>query len=214
MNKQLLTRSLVSAGLFALVGAVGAQTYYTHELVKKVAAQEGAQPPAEQVETTPADPPPAMAQTNPPDADVWDIWNHSGDPWAAMHADIRRMQAEMDRMFNTGFPSLHHSGWPAISGSEAKVSMEEQGEDYVVKAQIPGAKESDINVNLDGRLLSISSSTQGTEKQTADKNQQTAEEFYSSSFQQAFTLPGPVSANGMHSEFKDGVLTVTIPKAG
>ena len=42
----------------------------------------------------------------------------------------------------------------------------------------------------------------------------TRQESYSSSFQQAFTLPGAVNASGMHSQYQDGVLTVTIPKAG
>jgi HSP20 family molecular chaperone IbpA len=42
----------------------------------------------------------------------------------------------------------------------------------------------------------------------------TRQESSSSAFQQAFTLSGPVDASGMHSQYKDGVLTVTIPKAG
>jgi HSP20 family protein len=83
----------------------------------------------------------------------------------------------------------------------------------LVKADIPGAKESDISINLDGRLLSISAQTQTSEEQSSDNGQTIHEERYASSFQQAFTLPGPVQASGMHSQFQDGVLTVTIPKS-
>jgi len=200
MNKRILYRSLISAGLFALVGAVGAQTYYTHELLQRVAGNDAA--------ALPADPPvvpPTVANTLPPPDAAW-------NPWAAMHADMAQMQAEMDRMFQ-GFPGGFHHTLAGPDIEQATVTLKDDGKAYVVKAQIPGAKEDEINVNLDGRLLSISSQTQGSEEHSDGQGKPMEQAAFASTFQQAFTLPGPVNAGGMHSRYQDGVLTVTIPKA-
>jgi HSP20 family protein len=190
MNRRAFRRPLITIGLLSLVGAAGAQAYYTHQLVERVAARD-TDTPAMAIAPTAA----------------------QGDPWAAMHADMLRMQAQMDQAFNNAFRDFHGMPGMVTQTGANKVTVEEQGKDYVVKANLPGAKESDIDVKLDGRLLSISSQTQGSEKQTGDKGKVTQQESYASTFQQAFTLPGPVNASGMHSKYHDGVLTVTIPKA-
>lgn len=190
MNKHLLQRTLVAAGVLALVGTAGAQAYYSHELAERVAAQES----TPQAETALA---PSIEQSG---------------PWAAMHADMMRLQARMDQMFNATF----HDGNAVRVGDQqpiAQVTLEEQGDNYVVTADIPGASKDDINVNLDGRLLSISAQSHGDDKQTADNGQVIGEESYASSMQQAFTLPGPVNASGMQTKFQDGILSVTVPKA-
>lgn len=184
MNNVLLKQSLVAIGLLSMIGAVGAQAYYSRELVQRVAAQES-----------------APAPVVPP-----------GDPWTAMRADMQRMQAEMEQAFDNAFhrfPAVE----PAGPSTEARVSLQEDDGNYLVKATIPGAKESDINVQLDGRLLSISSQIQGGGDEKAGNGEVIGQERYSSSFQQAFTLPGPVNATGMQMDFEDGVLTLTIPKA-
>lgn len=190
MNKHLLQRTLVAVGVLALVGTVGAQTYYSHKLAECVAAQES----TPQAEITPA-----------PRAEI-------SDPWAFMHADMMRMQAQMDQVFNATF----HGGNSVTAGDQQpleQITLEEQGDNYVVTADIPGTSKDDINVKLDGNLLSISSQSHGGDKQTADNGQMIRQESYANSIQQAFTLPGPVNASGMQTKFQDGVLTVTVPKA-
>lgn len=193
MNTNLKT-TLIAMGVISVIGVMGAQAFAAHELAQQVAAQS--QPPGPAFQYLPG------------------YGQIPQDPWVRMHDEMMRMQAQMDRMLNASFqdpqnPNTASSGW---RDTGAQVSLEQQGNDYVVKAQIPGAKENDINVKLDGRLLSISSQTEGTQKRTGDNGQLIQQEQYSSSFQQAFTLPGPVDASAMHTHFQDGVLTVTIPK--
>ncbi len=190
MSKPAIKRSLIAIGLLALVGVLGAQTYYIHELSRALALSEPQAPQG----------PSAWPAAGP------------SDPWPLMQGEVARMQADMDRMLGHPFPG----SWAGALGGPTdgeQVSLQDQGDSYVVKARIPGAKKGDINVDLDGRLLSISSQTQGAESRSADKGGLTRQERYASSFQQAFTLPGPVDSVGMHSQFNDGVLTVTIPKA-
>ena len=188
-------KTLIGVGLLALVGAVGAQTYYTHDLVKALKVADNGSPPATQPD-----------QSNTQNSGTW-------DPWAAMHADMMRMQQSMDRDFSMAFRDLSQMPTDKEITTSAKIDLQDQGKDYVVTASIPGASQNDINVNLDGRLLSISSRTQGSDQQKAQNGKMVRQEQFASDFEQAFTLPGPVNATGMHSKFKDGVLTITIPKA-
>jgi HSP20 family molecular chaperone IbpA len=192
MDKHSFTRPLITIGLLVLVGAVGAQTYYTHELAKRVSGDDTGNVP-EQSQVTPH--------------------NGNSDPWTVMQQEMLRMRTEMNKMFDHSFQDFQDLSPQGIMPGNANVSLEDQGNNYVVKADIPGAKENDIQVNLDGRLLSISAQTQGSQEQKTDNGKVIREENYASSFQRAFTLPTAVNAAGMHSQFHDGVLTVTIPKA-
>ncbi len=129
-----------------------------------------------------------------------------------MTAQLARMQTQMDKMFNSSFQNP--GGMDFVDGQgSAQVSLDTKGKDYVVTARIPGAKKGDIDVRLSGRLLTLSSKEEGSSSKTANNGQLTQQDQYASSFQQAFTLPGPVNASEMNSKFKNGVLTLTIPKA-
>lgn len=183
MNKPALKHVLIAVLGIGAVGAIGAQTYYTHELAQRVAAQPDAGPFS-------ALPATAGAQ--------WDPWR-----------EMQRLQARMEHMFDHSFDAVP----AALPENAARITLEQQPGNYVVKAVIPGAREGDINVNLDGRLLSIESHTRGSEKQAAQNGTVTQEQTYSGAFEETFTLPGPVVAADMQSDFRDGVLTLTIPKA-
>jgi hypothetical protein len=78
MNRRLLTRTLLTIGAVIFVGSVSAEAYYTHELVQRVESQN-----------------PASTQVSPPPDST-----QAMDPWAAINADMRHMQARMDQMFN------------------------------------------------------------------------------------------------------------------
>ncbi len=194
MNRHTLKKTVIAIGLLGLVGAVGAETYYHHDTAKQLKAAEKTQEPA----------PPATAGK--------DDSGMASDPWAMLHEDMMRIQQDMNREWAQAMDEFHHLPGATRMPVSGSVQLQEQGDDYVVTANIPGARESDINVNLDGRLLSISSQTTGADKTTNDQGQVIEQDQYTRSYQQAFTLPGPVDAVGMHSDFKDGVLTVTIPK--
>jgi len=183
MNKPTLKYVLMAVLGAGAIGVMGAQTYYTHELAQHVASRTESAPPDVLPSPTPGQ---------------WDPW-----------LDLQRLQARMEQAFAQSFGAAP----VAIPGDATRITLEQHPDDYVVRAAIPGARENDIKVNLDGRLLSISSQTRGSEKATAQQGKVTSETTYSDAFEEAFTLPGPVVAAGMKSEFKDGVLTLTIPKA-
>jgi HSP20 family protein len=78
----------------------------------------------------------------------------------------------------------------------------------------PGADESSTNVKLEGQVLRISINTEQAKDESDEKNgQYQYQERFVGQFQRALTLPGPVNAAKMESAYRNGVLTVTIPKA-
>lgn len=190
MNNRIVKGTLFAVGAIAVIGTVSAQAVHSQRLANRLAQLESQQ----------------EVQTAPPTAD------RLQDPWAQVDAEMQRIRAEMNQVFNSAFgrmPVMELDSFPAAD----QLTLEEQGDNYVVKAQIPGAKVDDIDVNLDGRLVSISSETRSDQKQTADDGKLIEQQVYASSFERALTLPGPVKATGMKTQFDNGVLTITIPKA-
>jgi HSP20 family protein len=189
MNKRKLTKPLVAIALLGVVGIVGAESYYHHQADGDNATKAEQKAPANQT-----------------------IGSH--DPWAEM----QRIQARMDQLFEEAIQQFHSDqSFLTLAedkqlAAESKVTLQDEKDQYVVTADIPGTKAESIDVGLSGQLLTISAETQNVQKQSNDKGQVVKEESYISGFEQALTLPGPVTASGMHSDYHDGVLTVTIPK--
>jgi len=88
--------------------------------------------------------------------------------------------------------------------------VKEQKNAYLFKGDLPGMKESDIEVSLTGNRLTIS----GTRE---DERRDEGEQYYAhersyGSFMRTFTLPDDVDAENVDAEFTDGVLTVRVSK--
>jgi HSP20 family protein len=88
--------------------------------------------------------------------------------------------------------------------------VRETQDSYVFKADLPGVKKEDVDVSLRGNRLQISGKRE-SEKENKDDTYYTYERSYGS-FTRAFTLPAEIDAEHVHSELKDGVLTLAIPK--
>lgn len=91
------------------------------------------------------------------------------------------------------------------------VDISESEQSYEIHAELPGVKESDVNVSVTDNLLTIKGMKQAQEK-TDDKNFHRVERQYGT-FQRSFTLPRQVDTTRIKAGYKDGILTLTIPKA-
>ncbi len=106
-------------------------------------------------------------------------------------------------LFN--FPSFVATGTtvPAVNISETE-------NEYMVEMAAPGMKKSDFNINLDDKVLTISSEKK-EEKEEKDKNF-TKKEFSYHSFERSFTLPETIDQEKIAAKYADGVLKVILPK--
>lgn len=105
-----------------------------------------------------------------------------------------------DRNFGTTVPS---------------VDVRETTEAYVMDMDLPGRSEKDVEISLKDRVLSISSleETKTEETKKADDGcEYLIRERRSSTFSRRFTLPEDIDAEKVDANFKNGVLTITIPR--
>jgi len=88
--------------------------------------------------------------------------------------------------------------------------VKETKDGFVFKADVPGIKESDLEVNVSGNRLTVSGKRE-QEKQEQNDTFYAYERSYGS-FTRSFTLPEGTDPNSVRAELKDGVLTMTMPR--
>jgi HSP20 family protein len=86
----------------------------------------------------------------------------------------------------------------------------EDDHEYVIKAELPDLKKEDVKVTVENGVLTISGERK-LEKEEKGKKYHRVERAYGS-FVRSFTLPDDADAEKVQAEFKDGILTVHLPK--
>lgn len=85
----------------------------------------------------------------------------------------------------------------------------DKGDNYVLEAELPGFKKEDITIDLDKETMTISANHSEEKKET--KNNYVRQERRYNSYCRSFHVPG-IKRDQISAEYKDGVLTVTLPK--
>jgi HSP20 family protein len=88
--------------------------------------------------------------------------------------------------------------------------VKESKESYLLRADVPGVKEQDLDVSLVGNRLTVSGKRE-SEKEEHNDTFYTCERSYGS-FMRTFTLPDGIDAEHVKAELKEGVLTIAVPK--
>lgn len=121
---------------------------------------------------------------------------------------LSSLRDEVNRLFDFSLPARDSglfSGWsPALDVFDDKDSL-------VVKVELPGLKKDEINISLHEGVLTVS----GERKRETEKKEGESfrSERYFGKFQRSVTLPTAVNSNSVSAAYKDGVLTVELPKA-
>jgi HSP20 family protein len=116
----------------------------------------------------------------------------------------------LDRFFEAPFGDWARSSSQLLGVWTPALDVSETKDNYIVKAELPGMKKEDIEVSLHDGCLSISGERKAEEKSEGAEVYR-AERFVGR-FQRALTLPAPVAGDKVKAEYKDGILTVTLPK--
>ena len=125
------------------------------------------------------------------------------DPFAA----LRR---EMNALFDDFFPGAGVASGP-LGSFMPRVDVKETGGEIRVTAEMPGIEEKDVEISLDGDMLTIKGEKK-EEKEEKGEDSYRLERSYGS-FRRSVALPCAVNADKASAKFKQGVLTVTLPKA-
>ena len=129
-------------------------------------------------------------------------------PWRPS-GELSALQREMNRLFEQFFgepPGLDiaNGGWTP------RLEMAEMRDSLTVKAELPGLEAKDVDVAISGDTLTI----KGEKKQDHEDKDEThylMERTYGA-FSRMVRLPAPVAADKTKATFKNGVLTISLPK--
>jgi HSP20 family protein len=127
-------------------------------------------------------------------------------------AELNTIQTEMNRLFNTFFeqPGQSDRGNSTSRRWLPAMDLVETADQYLLRADLPGLKEGDVNVQFEDRVLTISG-----ERKYEDQGQQQG--YYRlergfGSFSRSLTLPPGVDPDSIQAHFAHGVLEISIPK--
>ena len=124
--------------------------------------------------------------------------------------DFGDMQAEVNRLFDNflGRPaqqpgSMERVWAPAVDMYETKDAL-------MVAAELPGLDEKDIHLSIIGDVLSVRGERQW-DPEVKQESHYRGERWYGK-FERSLPLPMPVQADKVTAKYRDGVLTITLPK--
>jgi len=117
---------------------------------------------------------------------------------------------ELFNEFGKGF-WVKPVAFPAGTELSIKVDVKEDEKSYTVHADIPGVKKEDIQVDVDGNVVSLRAETKQEKEEKKGEKVIYSERSYGMA-SRSFTLPAEVDSKGAKAEYKDGVLNLTLPK--
>jgi HSP20 family protein len=120
--------------------------------------------------------------------------------------EIETLRRQMDQMFDEVMSNEHQS---ATSWKPA-IELQDTEENLVLRAAIPGVDGKDIDVHVTREAVAISGEHR-FEKKTQEQGFFRSE-FRYGNFQRVIPLPVPIQNEQAHADFKNGILTLTLPK--
>jgi len=120
------------------------------------------------------------------------------------------MQHEMERLFGSFFAPDRMAGYSDITWYPA-VDLCEKEDAYLLKAELPGMSEKDIQINAEDNVISLQGEKK-EEKQVKSQYQHRLERT-TGKFYRSFQLPSTIDAEKIEAQYKNGILEVSIPKS-
>lgn len=132
--------------------------------------------------------------------------------WRPMREMIN-IQEEMNRLFDRFFSRdfLAEDEFVSLGDWSPSVDIKEDKEEYIVTAELPGMKKDDVQITFSNGTLKIEGERQ-KEKEEKNVNYHRVERVYGK-FCRSFQLPSSIQQNKISAEFKDGILTIHLPKS-
>lgn len=128
------------------------------------------------------------------------------EPWRPF-GGMMSLRDAVDRLMSDSFITPRSVGF-----ATPKVDIKERKEDIVVKAELPGVAEEDVDVEVSSDGVVTISGEKKADKEEKEEGYY-YKESYAGSFSRSFSLPAEVVADKAEADMENGVLTITVPKA-
>ncbi|MBU1044029.1 MAG: Hsp20/alpha crystallin family protein [Candidatus Omnitrophica bacterium] len=125
--------------------------------------------------------------------------------------ELENLQREMNRLFDFSFAN-NPFGETTLLGSQwsPSIDIHESKDNLLVKADLPGLTKDEIEISVQDNNLIIKGEKK-KENEVQEENYYKTERFYGS-FYRTIQLPSEVDENKVNAQYKDGVLSLTLPK--
>jgi len=124
--------------------------------------------------------------------------------------ELTTLQNEMNRLFGSAFDTPTPGSGGALRRWMPAMDLVEADEHFVLRADLPGMSEEDVNIEVEERVLTISGERKAEHTETKDGYQRFERAF--GAFSRSLTLPEGIDAEAVSASFDRGVLEVRIPK--
>lgn len=126
------------------------------------------------------------------------------DLLSQLHEDFNRLLAPFDLRSELRWPEIPSSEWiPSID-------VQEEDNQFIIHADVPGVKASDIDISMENGMLTIKGKRQSESKEK--KENYLRIERASGSFLRQIALPETIDQEKIEATFRDGVLKIILPK--
>jgi HSP20 family protein len=119
-------------------------------------------------------------------------------------------QRDFGRLFREAFSPLFSEAEVSTRSWAPPVDIYETENDIILKAELPGVDPKDVEVRVEDNNLYLKGERK-FEKEVKEQNYHRVERSYGS-FARSFSLPNSINADQVKAEYKDGLLTLTMPK--
>jgi HSP20 family protein len=117
------------------------------------------------------------------------------------------LQKKLDNLYS-GYGKSSGYTW-AFEHTTPRTNLYENGDNFEIRAEVPGLAKADLNVKIQGNYLEIS----GTRASDAPEGYSTHKtERGTGAFSRSFTLPADVDSSKVQATLKDGILYLMLPK--
>jgi HSP20 family protein len=128
----------------------------------------------------------------------------------ALFADPFDALSSLQQALDTFRASSWLSPGPSGSGSYPPLNVFRKGDDFVVITEIPGVKQSDLEVQVKGNTIRLAGSKSVAYPEKASLHRR---ERLQGRFDRAVALPVEIDADGVKAEYNDGILALFLPRA-
>jgi HSP20 family protein len=136
--------------------------------------------------------------------------------WNPVHDIVSSFNRDLDPFFNDGFFGDRWFRFPMTRSGERGwtplVDVEETDSEVLFRAELPGMNKDDIELSIENNVLTLRGEKK-EERRNGDKESDLyrSERFFGR-FERSFSLPTATVAEKAKAEFKDGILTISLPK--
>ncbi|MDZ7330813.1 MAG: Hsp20/alpha crystallin family protein [candidate division KSB1 bacterium] len=123
--------------------------------------------------------------------------------------EFRNLREEMDRRLQKFYRTVEENS-EGICDCYPLVDIEETKDEFIIYAELPGVSAEDVKINMADETLTISGEVKEPDRME-ERRFHRVERTYGK-FQRSFYLPVPIEGEKVKASFKNGILTINLPK--